>query len=111
MIISMLEFTKKGLKKSDSEIIQSMSGKIQTISALHKHLYVDVHNEHVDLNVYFSEILRHYQDIGLKYSVNQSVCSASIRSERIVYFGLILNEMLSNTLEHGVSDDLQLELE
>ena len=110
MIISMLEFTKKGLGKSDTEIIQSMSGKIQTISALHKYLYVDVHNEHVDLNIYFSEILRHYKNIGFTYVVNKSICSTSIRSERIVYFGLILNEMLSNTLEHGRANDLVVEL-
>ena len=108
MIISMLEFTKKGLENSDTDIIQSMSGKIQTISALHKHLYVDVHNEFVDMNTYYREIVKHYEDIGLRYSFDISIAPTQVRSERIVYFGLILNEMLSNTLEHGNAEQKEI---
>jgi two-component sensor histidine kinase len=110
MIISMLEFTRKGMEKSNTDIVQSMSGKIQTISALHKHLYVDVHNEYVDLDTYFTEIIEHYKNIGLKHSIDQSVSNVKVRSERIVYFGLILNEMLSNTLQHDVSNGLNIQL-
>lgn len=111
MIISMLEFTKKGARNTNTDIIQSMSGKIQTISALHKHLFVDVHNEFVQLDTYFEEIISHYKDIGLQHQVQRSICPVSLRSERIVYFGLILNEMLSNTLEHSKTDGISIVVE
>lgn len=111
MIISMLEFTKKGMRNTNTDIVQSMSGKIQTISALHKHLFVDVHNEFVQLDTYFEEIISHYKDIGLQQQVRQSISPVSLRSERIVYFGLILNEMLSNTLEHSKTDAILIVVE
>ncbi len=110
MIISMLEFTKKGMGNSATDAVKSMSGKIQTISALHKYLYVDVHNEFVDLDTYFTEILKHYSNIGLKHSIDKSIDKVEVRSERIVYFGLILNEMLSNTLEHSNSKGSTIQL-
>ncbi|XOV69286.1 MAG: sensor histidine kinase [Fluviicola sp.] len=101
MIISMLEFTKKGVEHSKSDIIQSISGKIQTISTLHKHLYLDMHNAHVDLKFYFSELIEQYRQMEVKFEIHAEIEEVQIRSERIVYFGLILNEMISNSLEHG----------
>lgn len=104
MIISMLEYASKSLKNENSMAFKNMSGKIYTISALHKHLYLDVHNERVDLDTYFNEIVNLYLDLASpSISIKKSIISCQIQSERIVYFGLILNEMLSNTIEHGKS--------
>lgn len=101
MIISMLEFTKKGIEHSRTDIIQSISGKIQTISTLHKHLYVDTHNEYVALNFYFNELVDQYRQMEITHTIEVQIEDIEIRSERIVYFGLILNEMLSNSIEHS----------
>lgn len=106
MIISMLEFSSKDLVEKDSIAFKRMSGKIQTISALHKHLYLDVHNEKVELNTYFADIIDLYQEItNSPLKIEKKVDQVAIPSERIVYFGLIFNEMLSNTLEHSTSLD------
>ncbi|MCB0736051.1 MAG: sensor histidine kinase [Bacteroidetes bacterium] len=101
MIISMLEFASIDQSKPGADLLRKMSSKIHTISALHKHLYADIHNPEVNLKSYFEDIISIYTDIstnGMK--VESHVASIPIKSERIVYFGLILNEMLSNTLEH-----------
>lgn len=112
MIISMLQYTSKGLDQSNSKALKMMSGKINTISALHRHLYVDVHNEFVKVETYFNEIIKLYRDIApLAFQVKLDVGDAQIRSERIVYFGLIFNEMLSNTIEHSPELANQIELE
>ncbi|NOQ72839.1 MAG: hypothetical protein GQ574_12585 [Crocinitomix sp.] len=111
MIISMLEYTKKRAKNYDPKFVMSISSKIRTISALHKHLYLDVHNGMVELAPYFSEIIEHYKAIGINYEINQAVCPVQIQGERIVYFGLILNEMLANTLQHGESNSDQVIIE
>lgn len=101
MIISMLEFSKKGIEHSKTDIIQSISGKIQTISTLHKHLYLDMHNEFVDLEFYFTELIEQYRQMDMEQTIQMEIDEVQIRSERIVYFGLILNEMLTNTIEHS----------
>lgn len=102
MIISMLEYAGKDLNPENTRALKRMSGKIHTISALHKHLYADVHNAKVDLATYFREIISLYTELSKDdLQVFDHFDEVSIPSERLVYFGLILNEMLSNTLEHN----------
>lgn len=109
MIISMLEYTGKDVSPENTRALKRMSGKIHTISALHKHLYADVHNARVDLAIYFNEIITLYTDLSAgNLTVHNHFVEVGIQSERLVYFGLIFNEMLSNTMEHKVADQKQV---
>lgn len=111
MIISMLEYTGKDLNPSNTRALKRMSGKIHTISALHKHLYTDAHNEKVHLNTYFKEIISLYLQLSPdNLEVFEHFDTISIPSERLVYFGLIFNEMLSNTVEHNAHDVKQVHI-
>lgn len=104
MIISMLQFAGKDVDASNTRVLRKMSGKIQTISALHKHLYADVHNEKVLLKTYFDEIIDVYKGMSAQpLEVVAKFDVVRIRSERIIYFGLIFNELLANTLEHNMA--------
>lgn len=104
MILSMLNFSSKNVKKEDAVAFERMSSKIMTISALHKELYLDIHNERVDIDSYFSAILELNQKIASSnLQIKKRIAPVSIKSERIVYFGLIFNEMLSNTFEHNTA--------
>lgn len=112
MIISMMEYARRNLKKENAQAFRRLSEKIHAISALHKHLYMDVHNEKVDLKTYVDDIIGMYNDIPeASYSIKKSIVPVGIPSERMVYFGLILNEMLSNTFEHGNSDGNEISIE
>ncbi|MBL4709173.1 MAG: sensor histidine kinase, partial [Flavobacteriales bacterium] len=105
MITSMLEYSGKDIKDKDSLAFKRITGKIHTISALHKHLYLNVHNEKVNIQDYFEEIIMLYQEMTISTkSIKQRFDEAFIESERIIYFGLIFNEMLSNTYEHNSLD-------
>lgn len=101
MIISMVDYSSKDSDKTERTSFAKMSAKIHTISALHKHLYLDVHNERVDMDIYFSEIIALYTEFSDTFSVEKSFVPVGVKSERIVYFGLIFNEMLANTIEHN----------
>jgi two-component sensor histidine kinase len=101
MIISMVDYSSKDSGKAEQNSLAKISAKIHTISALHKHLYLDVHNERVDMNVYFNEIISLYTEVSDSFSVEKSFIPVRVKSERIVYFGLIFNEMLANTIEHN----------
>lgn len=106
MVISMLHYDGQEITSDPSKTFQRMAQKIRTIGALHRHLSADEHNELVPLDAYFRTISELYLDMapGMR-RVHCQVEPVSIRSERIVYFGLILNEMLANTVEHGAASD------
>ena len=102
MILSMVDYSNEELNDKDSKILNKISSKIKTVSLLHKHLYADVHNEFVSISIYFEEIINLYTKIFPdKIEITTEIISVQIKSERIVYFGLILNELLANTVEHN----------
>lgn len=100
MVISMLHYSESESQESGNAF-QRLTQKIRTISTLHQHLSADIHNELVPLDLYFAAIAESYNDIAPRpWNFRCSVVPVQIRSERIVYFGLILNEMLANTVAH-----------
>lgn len=111
MILSMVNFSSDELSKSEKKALNNISSKIQIISTLHKHLYIDIKSEYVSLPLYFEEIIRLYTIIkpGV-LQVESEIYPLKIKSERIVYFGLILNELLANTIEHNVSEIKKIHL-
>lgn len=105
MIVSMMRMAEKDLGEMESTAFKQITTKIHTISTLHKHLYLDVHNEYVSLDIYFNEIVSLYDDLASSiFSINLSIAPVKIRSERIIYFGLIFNELLSNTIAHSAAE-------
>jgi len=111
MVTSLIKYAKKEEKATHKESLEDISNKIQTVSALHKHLHLDVHNDFVNLGIYVQEIVRLYKDISLENcSLKESIHKVKLRSERIVYFGLLFNEMLSNTIEHNRNTKLKISL-
>ncbi len=105
MILSMVDYSTDKASKSETQALNKISGKIQTISVLHKHLYIDVHNEYVSIDIYFKEIIRLYSIMNPNtLHIIKNIYPVKINSERIVYFGLILNELLANTIEHNLSE-------
>ncbi len=82
--------------------MKNFSSKIQTISALQRHLSTDLHNEPVLVKTYFKEIIDNYKVTkGENLQVNAEYDEVAIRSNRILYLGLILNELIATTLENS----------
>ena len=101
MILSMLELDKGNISDEGIDVLTNISAKISTITALHRILDFKEHNQRVLLKAYFEEIISYYTDLS-KNKINfiTDFANPEIKSERIIYFGLILNEMLSNTIKH-----------
>jgi two-component sensor histidine kinase len=105
MILSMVDYSSDNLDKQQTKTLNKITSKIQTVGVLHKHLYADVHNQFVNIETYFNEIIYLYTKMNsTNLIIKSSISPIKIESERIVYFGLILNELLANTLEHNVSE-------
>lgn len=112
MISSMLELDKSNANEQDAKLLFDISTKISTISALNSILDFTKHNQKISLPVYFKEIISSYQSLNqgnLKFDID--IYNIELRSERIIYFGLILNEMLSNTINHrGKKDEIVIKI-
>lgn len=112
MITSMLRYTKRNSDPKQHQLVDNLSAKVQTISALHKHLYVEIHNELTPVDAYFEEVIAMYQEITTEnLRVALDVGDIAIRSERMVYFGLVFNELLSNTIEHSPKSVQQIRMQ
>ena len=108
MIISMFDYSAQVETDNPASAFQRMSGKIQTVSALHKHLYLETHNENLNLKFYFTEILDLYKMLSKEHiEVNMEIFNdLEIPSERLVYFGLVFIEMIANTIEHHTNNQI-----
>ncbi len=105
MILSLVRYAKINQGKKGDVIIDDLSNKIHVISSLHEQLTMSSHGEEVDLKVYIETIVNHYKRFSiLEKKVDLTLDSVEINNERIVYFGLILNELLSNTIAHSKSN-------
>lgn len=112
MILSMVDYSNVQSDTKEEKTLNKISGKIQTVGVLHKHLYTDVHNQFIKLETYFNEIIHLYTKMNpVNLIINSKIVDVDIESERIVYFGLILNEMLSNTIEHDLSEIKNVNIE
>jgi two-component sensor histidine kinase len=101
MILSMLALDMESLEEKDKDLLANISSKISTISALHRILDFKEHNEKVKLSTYFDEILAYYNDISTeKLQFTTDYAKIYIPSERVIYFGLVLNELIANTIKH-----------
>lgn len=90
---------KGGIIKNEME---EVSNQIHTIGSLHQLLTMKDHKEKSDVERYFREIIDHYSSLNLlNNSLSVDIEKLQMNSERLVYFGLILNELLSNTVKYS----------
>ena len=102
MIISLLEYSSEDVIDNGEKALKRISTKIETIGALHRHLHENVHFEKVRVDLFFNEVLNLYQNLSSEqFNIQKNIEPIEIENERIVYLGLILNELLSNTIEHN----------
>lgn len=101
MILSIIALDKENTNHVDKQLLSNISSKILTITALHKILNFKEHNQKVALQVYFGELVESFDNLsqnGIIFLTD--FANPKIQSERIIYFGLVLNELISNTIKH-----------
>ena len=77
---------------------------------MHRHLSWDIHNEKVSVSLYFHEIIENYKRLNNDCLFDLTSDPIEISSEKIIYFGLILNELLSNTIKHRRTHEQPVEI-
>jgi len=105
IIVSLLRMQREELPTNDSKrYFNEAINRILTMSLIHQKMYQEKGLSQLDLKDYvedlFNEISRMYSDA---YEVNFKVNSEleNIGLKTIVPFGLLLNELISNSYKHG----------
>jgi two-component sensor histidine kinase/CheY-like chemotaxis protein len=94
-----------------TKILENTQDRIKSMALIHEHLYSTSDLEKIDFNQYIQNLTRqiwyshncHNKNINLVLDID----SALINIETATPCGLIINELISNSLEHGFCDRSQ----
>jgi two-component system, sensor histidine kinase PdtaS len=115
LIISLLRLQFQNTETIDFSIkINDSINRIHTISLLHENLYSSKNIAKVDFFAYFNTLcLEIIQSHQVKHQINHSIQMdvEEIKLKPIIPLGLIINELISNSIKHNLSKtDLLLEI-
>ncbi len=92
-------------KASETEKIQlkNILIKVEAISTLHKHLYKNEDKQTIDIANYLKDVKTSFFDVFKENDIttNFDVNSLEIATDQAMYFGLLLTELLINSIKHA----------
>lgn len=100
MIKSFLSLTANSLEGNEKQVITKIVDKLEVLSKLHNHLTFEEHNPSIAVDEYLTEITNYYASMYDLTNFQVEIDHFAMPSERIIYLGLIVAELLSNTIEH-----------
>jgi two-component sensor histidine kinase len=112
LILNVLEFQIRNLNiPTEKELLKDIRNRIRSIAIMHQQLaptFVTKETEELDLNEYINQLC---QRIAYSYdkadNINWSINSdaISIPFDKALILGIILNELITNSIKHGLIND------
>jgi two-component sensor histidine kinase len=108
MVASMLSIQSQEVPEDKRSSFTDMVSRIQSMALLHEQLHTPDHVEELDTNRYFRELID--QSISSaapepsRIDRNISVEDADLELGQAVNCGMIVNELITNAIEHGLRD-------
>ncbi|MFT6167302.1 MAG: two-component sensor histidine kinase [Vicingaceae bacterium] len=80
-----------------------MSEKINSIASLHQQLYLDKSKEEIELKSYILEIFKNFEShfTNQKVNLHANAEPSSLNIDKAVYLGLLITELITNSLKHA----------
>lgn len=106
LIVSLVAREKNKKENQNQEALTNIVTKIESIATLHQQLYINEEKNKINLKTYLNELcdnllpLLEAKNIVLKKEFDDVLFSI----EKSVYLGLILNELIINSLKHAFSE-------
>ncbi|MQP25284.1 hypothetical protein GFJ94_09425 [Flavobacterium sp. LMO8] len=109
-LISLLisETIRKNKKENKENIdLIRLQSKIQSIAILHRELYASKDKKTVDLHLYFKKIEERFSEICTNENIvlKLNVDSISSDSDSAMYLGLLVTELIMNSVKYAFKDD------
>ena len=110
MLISLMRIQSRTINDpGDLEIFSSFENQILSISKLHEQLYVTGNYLKVDLKSYLSELSSGLNESMIRpANFELELEEVLVKSNTAVTIGLIVNEIISNSLKHGLKTNKDL---
>jgi two-component sensor histidine kinase len=104
LIYSLLNLQKRRIDNIDNkENLVAVQNRIHTMSLVHEFLYNSENYEYVNvfeyvktLSAYLITIYKKEGNVEIEYAIDEEI---ELETERMIYLGLIINEILSNTFK------------
>lgn len=104
LIYSLLNLQKRRIDNIDNkENLVAVQNRIHTMSLVHEFLYNSENYEYVNvfeyvktLSAYLITIYKKEANVEINYAIDEEI---ELETERMIYLGLIINEILSNTFK------------
>lgn len=98
----------KSTKKSNLKAKRILL-KVDSVATLHKHLYKTKDKKNVDVQKYLTDIQTNIQNgfVNNDIQMNFTVQSFDVEVDLAMYLGLLLTELIINTLKHAFSDQAE----
>ena len=104
LIYSLLNLQKRRLNDDETKInLTAVQNRIHTMSLVHEFLYNSENYEYINVSQYITTLSTHLKTIYKKednviiiYDIDEEI---ELETERMIYLGLIINEIISNTFK------------
>jgi len=107
LIVSLVAREKNKKENENHDALTNIVTKIESIATLHQQLYINEEKSEINLKTYLSELcdnllpLLQAKNIMLTKDLDEMLFSI----EKSVYVGLILNELVINSLKYGFTEN------
>lgn len=115
LISSMLRLQSKYISdKKDIEIFEDCRARIKSMALIHEKLYKSKDLSHIDFKLYIRDLAK---ELYRSYVVDKSIIELNIDVENVflgidtaIPCGLIINELISNSLKHAFPEGIKGEI-
>jgi two-component sensor histidine kinase len=115
LIYSLLNLQKRRLVEPEIKInLTAVQNRIHTMSLVHEFLYNSDNYEYINvleyvttLTIHLKAIYKKDNNVQIKYNIDEEI---ELESERMIYLGLIINEIISNTFKFDKGNNIIITL-
>lgn len=116
LVISFLQLQQNASGNEASEaFIQGIELKMNAMSMVHEMLYKDGNNETINIKEYLDELSNSVLDALAETNIDAefeiSGDNASLNIEKAISVGLVINELITNSIKHAGVNELLLKIE
>ena len=109
-IISSLLSLQSYFIKNDqiNEVITTSKNRIRTMALIHENLYKSNNLAEIHFNIYLKNLIKNifesYTISGQNIHVKDEIADQDLDADTAIYIGMIINELITNSLKHAFKD-------
>ncbi len=109
IISSLLSLQSEGSESSElHEFVKDSYNRIKAMALVHEKIYQSDNFSEISILVYITDLINHYlsvYDIGNNITITSDIENIHLDINRAITCGLIINELVTNSIKHAFADD------